>query len=171
MVSLLSQAVTYGLWIAAIAGYWYGGWRPRKAPQKITRGFTTLMSVLIAAYLVVRAAQYWVSQYAVATSSRGPVTGPSYTDVHAVLPGTYVLVAVSIVGALVLVVNLARRARVRWLGRPPWSCWPRCGPSSVRPGPACSTTSARRPARPRSTSPRSRTTSRRHSRRTGSTAT
>ncbi len=46
---------------------------------------------------------------------RGPVTGPSYTDVHAVVPGVYVLVAVSLLGAVAIVVNVARRARVRWV--------------------------------------------------------
>ena len=38
VVALLSQAVTYGLWIAVIGGYWYGAWRLRRGRQKVTQG-------------------------------------------------------------------------------------------------------------------------------------
>jgi hypothetical protein len=113
VVSLLSQAVKYGLWIAVIGGYWYGGWRPRKAPQKVTRNFTALMCVLLAAYLLLKGASYWLSRYSLTTSSRGPVTGVGYTDAHAALPGAYVLVALAVLAALALIANVLRRARVR----------------------------------------------------------
>lgn len=113
VVALLSQAVTYGLWIAAITGYWYGGWRIRRGRRKITRDFTRLLSVLFAAYLVLKGASYWLSRYALTTSSRGPVTGPSYTDVHAILPGRYVLTAIAILGAVALLVSAFTSSRAR----------------------------------------------------------
>ena len=60
-----------------------------------------LMSLLLAGYLVLKAANYWLSRYALTTSSaHGPVTGPSYTDVHAGLPSLYVLSAIAFLGAL-----------------------------------------------------------------------
>ena len=49
-MSLLLQAVTYGLFIAVIAGYWYGTWRLRRGRRKVTNGFTRLVSLLLAAY-------------------------------------------------------------------------------------------------------------------------
>ncbi|WP_375477697.1 UPF0182 family protein [uncultured Jatrophihabitans sp.] len=106
VVALLSQALSYGLWIAVVGGYWYGGWRLRRGRQKVTREFIRLMSLLLAGYLVLKAANYWLSRYALTTSSaHGPVTGPSYTDVHAGLPSTYVLTAVAIGCALALLAN------------------------------------------------------------------
>ena len=113
VVSLLSQAVTYGLWIAVISGYWYGGWRLRRGRRKVTRDFVRLLSVLFAAYLLLKAANYWLSRYALGTSQRGPVTGPSYTDVHAVLPGRYILMTIAILGAVALLVSAFTSSRAR----------------------------------------------------------
>ncbi len=115
VANLLSQAITYALWIAVIAGYWYGGWRLRHGRRKITRDFTRLLSVLFAAYLLIKAVNYWLSRYALTTSSRGPVTGPSYTDVNAGLPGKYILMAIAILGAIVLLANAFTKSRARFI--------------------------------------------------------
>ncbi|HET6876286.1 MAG TPA: UPF0182 family protein [Jatrophihabitans sp.] len=115
VVALLLQAVVYGLWIAVIGGYWYGVWRIRRGRKKVTRGFTQLLSLLFAGYFALSAVNYWVSQYAPTTSQRGPVTGASYTDVNAVLPGTLVLVAVAGVCAVGAFVNFFLRSRIRLL--------------------------------------------------------
>jgi uncharacterized membrane protein (UPF0182 family) len=118
VVALLSQALTYCLWIAVVGGYWYGAWRLRRGRQKITRDFTRLMSLLLAGYLLLKAANYWLSRYALTTSSaHGPVTGPSYTDVHAGLPSLYVLTAVAFVAGLALLANAVLADRVLPLGR------------------------------------------------------
>src|SRR6185312_8329100 len=45
VVNLLTQAVTYGLWIAVVAGYWYGGWRFRRGGRKVIKDFTRRWSV------------------------------------------------------------------------------------------------------------------------------
>jgi hypothetical protein len=116
VVALLSQVVTYALWIAVFSGYWYGGWRLRRGRQKITKSMTRLVSVLLAAYLVAKAANFWLSRYALTTSQRGPVTGPSYTDIQAALPSKYVLMSVAIVCAIALVVNAFLSSRARVLG-------------------------------------------------------
>jgi uncharacterized protein len=114
VVSLLSQAITYGLWIAVVGGYWYGGWRLRRGHRKITSEFTRLMSFLLAGYVALKAANYWLSRYALTTSqAHGPVTGPSYTDVHAGLPSKDVLVVVALVCAVALLANAVLAGRVR----------------------------------------------------------
>jgi uncharacterized membrane protein (UPF0182 family) len=115
VVALLSQAVSYGLWIAVIGGYWYGAWRLRRGRRKVTRGITQLVSLLLFAYLALKAVNYWLSRYALTTSSRGPVTGASYTDVHAALPSKYVLMSIAILGALALLANALLAGRVRMM--------------------------------------------------------
>lgn len=112
-VALLSQIVVCALLIALTAGFAYGVWRLRGPGPRTTRSMTRLLSLLLAAYLVVKAAGWWVSRYAVDTSQRGPVTGPSYTDVHAVLPGRTVLVVVALLCAALLVANVLAVGRVR----------------------------------------------------------
>ena len=113
VLSLLMQAVTYGLYIAVVGGYWYGGWRLRRGRRKITRGFTALLSLLAAGYLVVRAAGYWESRYSLTTSARGPVTGAGYADVHASLPSLYVLTVLALLAAAALLANALLAERIR----------------------------------------------------------
>ncbi|MGN6780656.1 MAG: UPF0182 family protein, partial [Marmoricola sp.] len=115
VVALLSQIVVCALLIALTAGFSFGVWRLRGPGPRVTRAMTRLVSLLLAAYLVVKAMGWWVSRYAVDTSQRGPVTGPSYTDVHAVLPGRTVLVVVALICAVLLVANVVAVGRVRLL--------------------------------------------------------
>ena len=113
VVSLLSQALSYGLWIAVVGGYWYGGWRLRRGRRKVTSDFTMLMSLLVAGYVALKAVNYWLARYALTTSQQhGPVTGPSYTDVHAGLPSKYVLMAIATVCALALLANAVFAGRI-----------------------------------------------------------
>ena len=60
---------------------------------------------------MLKAANYWLSRYALTTSPRGGITGASYTDVHAGVPSKYALVAVALVCAVLL------RARTRCAAR------------------------------------------------------
>lgn len=113
--SLLSQAVTYALWIAVVAGYWYAAWRIRRGRQKITKQMIQLLSALAAGYLVLKAVGYWLSVYNLTTSSRGPVTGVGYTDLHASTPALYAISVVALICAVVLLVNSLRAGRVRTL--------------------------------------------------------
>jgi uncharacterized membrane protein (UPF0182 family) len=115
VVGLLTRIVVISLLIALAAGFAYGGWRFRGPGARTTRSMTRLVSLLLAVYLVLRGAGYWISRYAVITSQRGPVTGPSYTDVHAVLPGRTALLVISLVCAVLLVVNVLTVGRIRLL--------------------------------------------------------
>ncbi|MCW2495045.1 UPF0182 family protein [Jatrophihabitans sp.] len=118
LVSLLSQALSYALWIAVVGGYWYGAWRLRRGGRKVTREFTRLLSVLLGGYLLLKAANYWLARYALTTSTaHGPVTGPSYTDVHAGLPSLVTLTIVAFVLALVLLANGLLAESILPLGR------------------------------------------------------
>jgi len=131
VVSLLGQALSIALWIAVVGGYWYGAWRLRRGHQKITRQFIRIMSLLLAGYSAVFAANIWLSRYALTTSSRGPVIGPGYTDIHAALPGKYVLVIVATSCAVALLANAV------FPGHPPAGRFPRLGRTRVIAGTLC----------------------------------
>ena len=115
VVGMLSSIVVTCLVISLVAGYLYGAIRIRGRGRKLTPSLKTQLSVLIGLYLLFKAASYWLSRYSLTTSNRfGPVTGLSYTDVHATLPGLTVLAVVALLCAVLLFANV-------WLGRLRWA--------------------------------------------------
>jgi uncharacterized membrane protein (UPF0182 family) len=52
---------------------------------------------------------YWVQRYGLSTSTRGFRDGPGYTDVHAQLPALGLLTFISLVSALLLLININRQ--------------------------------------------------------------
>jgi uncharacterized membrane protein (UPF0182 family) len=115
VVTMLSSIVVTCLVITAVAGYLYGAIRIRGRGRKLTPALKAQLSVLVGLYLLLKAASYWLQRYSLTTSNRfGPVTGLSYTDVHATLPGLTVLAVVAVLCALLLFANV-------WLGRLRWA--------------------------------------------------
>jgi uncharacterized membrane protein (UPF0182 family) len=64
-----------------------------------------LFSVLLGLLYVVKAGAYWLDRLALATTSHGVVTGPSYTDIRALLPMKFVLFVLALVAAAALIAN------------------------------------------------------------------
>jgi uncharacterized membrane protein (UPF0182 family) len=114
VVGYLTSIVVTCLVVTLVAAYLYGALRIRGRGRKATPTLKAQVSVLLGLYLLLKAASYWLSRYSLTTSSRGPVTGMSYTDVHAVLPGLTVLVVVAILLAVLLFANAWLR-RLRWI--------------------------------------------------------
>ena len=75
----------------------------------VRRG-TTHLSVLLAAAFLVRAYGYRMQMYGLLNSPRGAVYGPTYTDLHAYLPGYWILLVLAILAAVALLLNLKFKA-------------------------------------------------------------
>jgi uncharacterized protein len=116
VVSYLSSIVVLCLVVTLVAGYLYGALRLRtRGPgRRVTPAMKAQVSVLLGLFLLLKAASFWLGRYTLTTSSRGPVTGMSYTDLHAVLPARTVLVVLAVVGAVLLFANI-RLGRLRWM--------------------------------------------------------
>ena len=112
VIGYLSSIVLVCLVVTLIAGYLYGALliRTRGRARKTTPAFKAQVSVLLGIYLLLKAASYWLGRYSLTTSNRGPVTGMSYTDVHATLPALTILTVLAVLCALLLFANV-------WLGR------------------------------------------------------
>jgi hypothetical protein len=67
------------------------------------------LSVLAALLVLTRAFAYWIDIYNLNLSPRGQVTGASYTDVVAQLPALRILIGVSVVTAILLLLNIRYR--------------------------------------------------------------
>ncbi len=114
VVGYLTSIVVTCLVVTLVAAYLYGALRIRGRGRKVTPAVKAQVSVLLGLYLLLKAASYWLKRYSLTTSSRGPVTGLSYTDSHAVLPGLTILTVVAVLMAVLLFAN-ARLGRLRWI--------------------------------------------------------
>ncbi|HWC15093.1 MAG TPA: UPF0182 family protein [Actinomycetota bacterium] len=109
----LDQAVDW-LWAVVVASlitslaahYFHGSIRPEAGIKGFSSGAMAHISVLLGLLALLKAAQYWLGQYQLNFSPRGQVTGASYTDVHAQLPALKLLMAISILSAVLFLLNI-----------------------------------------------------------------
>ncbi|HVW81684.1 MAG TPA: UPF0182 family protein [Mycobacteriales bacterium] len=107
VLTLLFRVVGTAIVVLLVTAYAYGALRFRGKGPRLSRALQIHLSVLLAAYLALKACAYWLDRLATATSHRGVVTGPSYTDVHAVIPGKLALMVVAAICALLMLANVA----------------------------------------------------------------
>jgi uncharacterized membrane protein (UPF0182 family) len=111
------RAVTGWMWlaifislVAAIAAhYFHGAIRPQARLAGVMPAALAHISVLLGLLAFVKAIQYWLGTYMLDFSPRGVVTGASYTDVHAQLPALKLLAIISLVSAILFLVNIRFR--------------------------------------------------------------
>jgi uncharacterized membrane protein (UPF0182 family) len=117
VLTLLFRIVATSIIVVLISAYAYGGVRLRGTGPRMTRAVRSQLSILIGLYLVLKAFGYWLDRYALITSNRGVVTGPAYTDVHAVIPGRIVLIVIALICAGLLFANVFLNSpKVMYLG-------------------------------------------------------
>jgi uncharacterized membrane protein (UPF0182 family) len=107
----LFSALVGVLLIAGLAHYLWGGIRPN-APafgDKVTPQVKAHLSVLLGLIMLTKAWGYYLGQFDLLTSSRGVVSGASYTDVNAQLPALRILVFIAIVCGALFLVNIRLR--------------------------------------------------------------
>ncbi len=113
-VALTAAFVAVGLSAvaAAVVHYLYGALRVSTPGEKTSAAARAHLSVLLGVFLLLKAGAYWVDRWGLAFSPRGVVTGPSYTDVNAVLPSKTILVFVAVICAGLFFANVYLR---NWL--------------------------------------------------------
>ncbi|MEX0754420.1 MAG: UPF0182 family protein [Actinomycetota bacterium] len=97
--------------ITAVAHYLWGGIRPQ-APafaDKATPQVRAHLSTLLGLILVVKAWGYYLGTFDLLVSSRGVVTGASYTDVKAQLPALRLLTFIALACAVLFFANIWRK--------------------------------------------------------------
>ncbi|MEA2516909.1 MAG: uncharacterized protein QOG16_747, partial [Actinomycetota bacterium] len=102
--------VMASLVVSVAAHFFHGSIRPEGGLRGVASGAMAHISVLLGLLALVKAGQYWLGQYELNFSPRGVVTGASYTDVHAQLPALKLLAIISVISAVLFLVNIwARR--------------------------------------------------------------
>jgi uncharacterized protein len=105
----LFAIVVVSLFAVLITAYLYGSLRLQTPGPKWTPASRVHISILLGVFVLLKAVAYWLDRYGLAFSGRGIVTGPSYTDVHAVLPAKTILVFVAIICGLLFFANIFTR--------------------------------------------------------------
>lgn len=110
VVGWLWFIVIASLVVSVAAHFFHGSIRPEAGLRGVSSGAMAHISVLLGLLALFKAVQYWLGQYYLNFSPRGVVDGASYTDVHAQLPALKLLAVISVISAVLFLVNIwARR--------------------------------------------------------------
>jgi uncharacterized membrane protein (UPF0182 family) len=109
VVDWLFAALVIILVVTAVAHYLNGGIRLQVQGRRVTPQVKLHLSVLLAILALLKAAGYWLQRYKLVTSSRGVVDGATYTDVNAQLPAINLLFLISLLAAVLLIINVWQR--------------------------------------------------------------
>lgn len=112
LVSWFFRALIIVAVITAIAHYVNGGIRVQTTGQRVTPQVKVHLSVLLALIALVRAVGYYYDRFGLNFSSRGPVDGATFTDINAQLPAVNLLLLISVLSAVLLVLNIWQRGWV-----------------------------------------------------------
>jgi uncharacterized protein len=109
VLSFVWFALVMTLLLTAAAHYVQGSIRPEGGLQGVSSGAMAHISVLLGLLALVKAAQYWIGRYQLNFSPRGVVDGASYTDINAQLPALTLLTIISVLSAIIFLVNIRFR--------------------------------------------------------------
>src|SRR5919206_17550 len=110
VLGFLFWTVVLSLIGSLLTHYVFGGLRLQTPGQKLTPAARVQLSVLLGAFVLLKAFAYWLDRYGLEYSDRGQVfTGASYTDVNALLVPKTILVFVAAVCALAFFANIVFR--------------------------------------------------------------
>lgn len=113
-----ASAVVLIAGLAALAtNYLYGGIRISGREVRVTRPARIQLAVIAGIYLLLQAVSIWFDQYATVTAQGSLITGASFTDVNAFIPGRAILAgAAAIVALLALLTAVIGRWRLPLVG-------------------------------------------------------
>jgi uncharacterized membrane protein (UPF0182 family) len=103
-VSLVVVAI-----LVVIAHYLNGGIRVQSGAPSVAPQVKVHLSVILACMALVKAFGYVLARYNLDLTQNGYVQGATYTDVHARLPALTLLIYISLLAAVILLINIRRR--------------------------------------------------------------
>ena len=109
VVDWLFAAFVIILIVTAVAYYLNGGIRLQVQPRRVSAQVKLHISMLLAVLALLKAVGYWLARYELTASTRGAVKGATYTDVKAQLPALELLAIISLLAAVLLIINVWQR--------------------------------------------------------------
>lgn len=96
----------------AAAHYFNGGIRLQGQGQRVSPAVKAHLSFVLALIALVKAVGYYLQHFQLVNATDAYVNGAGYTDVHAVLPALTLLLFISVVSAVILLINIRRQGWV-----------------------------------------------------------
>ncbi|UDY24619.1 UPF0182 family protein [Nocardioides sp. Kera G14] len=112
VVSFVLAASIVALLGNVLVHYLYGGIRLQSPGDRLSSPAQIQISVLLAVFVLAKAADYWLDRYDLTNSQSTLFTGIGFTDDHAVLPAKSTLAGIALICAVLFLVNIWRRT---WL--------------------------------------------------------
>lgn len=109
LVNWLFAAFVVIFLLTAVAHYLNGGIRLQPGGRRVTPQVKLHLSALLVVLALLKAADYWLQRFELTTSKRGYVEGATYTDVNAQLPALQLLILISLLAAVLLLVNVRQK--------------------------------------------------------------
>ena len=113
---LYRNLVTFGISTIILSGlasgvihYIYGGITLQSPTQKATKFAQSQVSILIALLFVLKAFAYWLDRFGLALKQDSLLVGLKYADVNAVLPAKSLMMYLSLIVAVLFIINAFRR--------------------------------------------------------------
>ncbi len=117
LVTFLSTVVILAALAGAVMHYFYGGISVDEKGIKTTSAFRRHAAILLVAYMVLRAIQYWLQRYSSLQDQSGKWAGAMYTDVNAIIPVQGILaIAALLVAVFFAIAAVTHRWRLPIIG-------------------------------------------------------
>ncbi|MFQ5948477.1 MAG: UPF0182 family protein, partial [Acidimicrobiia bacterium] len=95
--------------VVAAVHYLNGGIQIQPGRPRVAPGVKVHLSVLLAILALLKAVAYWLDRFDLLYSERGAAFGATFTDIKAQLPALNLLIGISLVAAILLLVNIRFR--------------------------------------------------------------
>jgi hypothetical protein len=92
--------------VVVVAHYLNGGINVQGPGERTSSGVKAHISILLAVLALLKAGAYQLDKWELLYSTRGQVFGASYTDVNAQVPALNLLIIISLLAAVILLVNV-----------------------------------------------------------------
>ncbi|NNF10411.1 MAG: UPF0182 family protein [Acidimicrobiia bacterium] len=107
--SWVFQLLIWTTLLVAVLHYLNGGIQIQQNLQRVNPAVKLHLSVLFAGLAVAKAVGYWLDRYELVYSTRGAAFGATFTDINAQKPALELLIGISLVAAILLLINIRFR--------------------------------------------------------------
>ena len=105
VVAFASAVILLAVLATVAVSYLYGSIRVAGRELRISKSARIQIAILAGVYLLLQAVSIWLDQYVTLTQTGDLITGASYTDVNATIPGRIILAGIAILVALLFFVT------------------------------------------------------------------
>jgi len=109
LVNVGMTAMVLALMSAAVVHYLYGGIRLSAKTDRFSTAAQVQLSVLAGVLMLLKGVDYWLDKYDLVHASGPLLDGIGYTDDNAVLPAKNILIGISVICAVLFLLNVWRR--------------------------------------------------------------